>query len=135
MAVATFEFHLTGGRQYTLVQGVETIQKAATFASALAGYSNAGMTHVQLTTTQEVTIPEQTGLLQSLDIYALVIFRDAEGLSHRVTIPAPILSQYNQTASGIYLKSEHGATLAYHFGLLLGKTLTYYKGAICGQSQ
>ena len=135
MAVATFEFHLTGGRQYTLVQGVDTIQKAATFASAIAGFTNAGMTHVQLTTTQEVTIAEKTDLLQSLDIYALVIFRDAEGHTHRITIPAPIISQYDQTASGIYLKAAHGASLAYHTGLLIGKSLTYYKGAICGQSE
>ena len=135
MPVATFEFHLTGGRQYTLVQGVESIQKAATFASAMAGFTNAGMTHVQLTTTQEVTIAEKTGLLQSLDIYALVIFRDAEGLTHRITVPAPVIEQYNQTASGIFIKPEHGASLAYHTGLLIGKSLTFYKGAICGKPE
>lgn len=111
-----------------------TLEAAVNFATAIDAYTNANVASVTMTQGAAVGTAVGTGDFQSVDLYALLLFRDAAGDLVKLALPAPILEQYEDTSQGHRLLPEHGDAIATLLGSLRGETLTYVRGYIVGQS-
>ena len=122
-----------GDRRFMHVVDAPSLAAGVTFAESLLAYTNAKIRRVSYTEAQYLSNSSKPDAEQTVDRYGLIIFRKSDDRITKLALPAPILAQYGD--SGPYrLDKEHGDALATLLGTLIGDTLTFQHGAICGKA-
>ena len=127
---ATVEFKLRDARATIWVKGFVSLTDAVTFANNLADYTNAGITRVGFTTSQDLNTTPGTDDLQDMNAYAVCFFRDEDDNMVKLVFPSPKLSLFEVVNTRYSLKGVNGEAIGTILGMMTGHQLTFRHGGL-----
>ena len=108
------------------------VSRAKTFVNAIAKYTTADISHVWTIVRSDVSIPEKSGDIQSLDLYAHLFFRRAkDNKLYSFKIHAPSYSElFNDDQE---VPTDIGNAIAGYYSALAGEIFSFHFGALAGE--
>lgn len=110
-----------------------SLSKAKNFANAIAKYTNASIPNVWATIRGDLAIPEKSGDIQSLNLYAHLFFRRiSDNRLYALKIHAPNYSEIFNADQDVL--PDAGAFIAEYYSDLAGETFEFHSGALAGEN-
>lgn len=133
MSTGTIEYRLRGQKKYSLLSDVTSLAAVESFGNFIDDYTNASIHRVSETVSTDVGSDEETGPYDDVGLFALLILRDENDDIYKIGIPAPKIEHFEMVNTRLYYKTAQGVAIAAALSALIGHTLRFERGSLCGK--
>lgn len=133
---ATIRFQTGTRRKAEYLSFGTNLYKVQRFAERLASYTTAGITKVSVTSSKMLSIPEKSGSIESLELFAKLLIRHrATNKMYGLMVPAPDYSIFEgSTGDGTQVKQAIGALMTQYYTEMCGEVFDYEDGWLVGST-
>lgn len=131
---ATIKFEKNYRREIIYLEHGDDLEKLELYAQRLKQYSTAAITGLAVTTKKVVTMPESSGLHDSVTLQAKSMIREVEsGKLWGIVIPAPMVEIFEEVPNeGYRVRRIIGDELAVFYTQYAGVTMRFEDGWLVG---